>query len=79
MAGGMLILLAASKIPSLRSRIGGDVTSLGDHLQQLFETWMHVPGESVSPSVEQSLRMICDVGGFLKSEYLNGVNGVNGS
>ena len=75
MAGGMLILLAASKIPSLRSRIGGDVTNLGDHLQQLFETWMYVPGESVSPSVEQSLRMICDVGAFLKNEYLNGVNG----
>lgn len=74
MAGGMLILLAASKIPSLRSRIGGDVINLGDHLQQLFETWMYVPGESTSPSVGQSLRMICDVGAFLKSEYLNGVN-----
>ena len=75
MAGGMLILLAASKIPSLRSRLGGDTANLGDHLQQLFETWMYVPGDSVSPSVEQSLRMICDVGAFLKSEYLNGVNG----
>lgn len=75
MAGGMLILLAASKIPSLRSRIGAEVTTLGDHLQQLIETWMFVPGEAVSPSVEQSLRMIADVGGFLKAEYLNGVNG----
>jgi len=75
MAGGMLILLAASKIPSLRSRIGGEVTNLGDHLQQLFETWMFVPSDSVSPSVEQSLRMICDVGAFLKSEYLRGVHG----
>ena len=72
MASGMLILLAANRIPSLRSRIGAEVTTLGPLLKDLISQWMQVPGEAISPSVEQSLRMICDVGGFIKSEYMAG-------
>ncbi|KAH6700568.1 hypothetical protein BKA61DRAFT_636606 [Leptodontidium sp. MPI-SDFR-AT-0119] len=72
MAGGMLILLAATRIPPLRSRMGSEVTTLGPLLEDFISQWMQIPGETISPSVEQSLRMICDVGGFIKSEYISG-------
>jgi hypothetical protein len=80
----MLILLAASRVPSLRSRIPAEVTTLGPHLQKLIETWMCVPAgssaDAISPSVEQSLRMICDVGRFINSEFVTDVvsGGVGG-
>ena len=63
MAGGMLILLAACRVPPLRERMGAEVTTLGPLLKELISQWMHVPGDAISPSVEQSLRMICEVGG----------------
>jgi hypothetical protein len=72
MTGGMLILLAACRIPSLRERMGSEVTTLGSFLKQLIEPWMRVPGEFISPSVEQSLRMICEVDGFIKQKYRSG-------
>ncbi len=69
MTGGMLILLAACRVPSLRERMGLEVTTLGPFLKQLIEPWMRVPGQLISPSVEQSLRMICEVDGFMKDEF----------
>jgi hypothetical protein len=72
MTGGMLILLAACRVPSLRERMGSEVTTLGSFLKQLIEPWMRVPGQFISPSVEQSLRMICEVDDFIKQEYHSG-------
>lgn len=66
MASAMLILLAASRVPSLQDRLGPDVTTLGAHLKHLIGPWMHAPGSSVSPSVGQSLRLIDEIDGFLK-------------
>jgi hypothetical protein len=69
MTGGMLILLAACRVPSLRERMGPEVTTLGSFLKQLIEPWMRVPGEFISPSVEQSLRMICEADDCIKQQY----------
>jgi hypothetical protein len=69
MAGAMLILLAASRVPSLKDRLGSEIITLGPHLTQLIEPWMVSPGSSISPSVDQSLRLINEVTGFLKLEF----------
>ena len=58
MAAAMLIILAAYRIPQLRSLIRRDVASLGRHLKLKLERWMLVPGQDVSPGVQHSLRLI---------------------
>jgi hypothetical protein len=86
MAGCMLILLAAVRIPHLRTCIGPEVLSVGEHLQRLLSRWMRVPvgggggvneqvGFEGSPSVERSLRLIIEVDGFIRREYEGGDGG----
>jgi hypothetical protein len=69
MTGAMLILLAACRLPSLRQVIGKDVLRTGHHLQQLIQRWIKVCGDPSSPSVDQSLRIISEVTGFIEQEY----------
>ncbi|CEJ80032.1 hypothetical protein VHEMI00238 [[Torrubiella] hemipterigena] len=66
MAGAMLVLLAASKIPSLRNLIGLEVFSAGDHLIQLLQQWQELLGGPPSPSVAQSIRIIDAADRFIK-------------
>ncbi|KAF2836365.1 putative C6 transcription factor [Patellaria atrata CBS 101060] len=67
MASAMLILLAASQLPVLlQPNIASRATLLGPHLEQLLRTWMHIPGASVSPSVEHSVRLIKRVDNIFK-------------
>jgi hypothetical protein len=69
MAGAMLIILAAYRLPRLRQRIKRDVTSLGRHLEPRLKRWMQVPCQPVSPSVEHSLRLIMMTDEFLRREH----------
>src|SRR6478609_5752626 len=69
MAGAMLVLLAACRVPSLRSLIGPDVLIAGDHLKQLLQTWQRLSDSSSSPSVMQSLRIIHESDNFIKEVY----------
>ncbi|PQE07905.1 C6 zinc finger domain-containing protein [Rutstroemia sp. NJR-2017a WRK4] len=70
MTAGMLILLAASRLPYLRDLISADVLTIGAHLQTLIKRWVYIPGEHLSPSIEQSLRMISEIDVFLHQEFL---------
>ena len=72
MAAAMLVLLAACRVPSLRSLIGPEVLAAGSHLRQLFEQWQVTSGNPNSPSVDQSVRMIGDVELFIRQVYLQG-------
>lgn len=58
MACAMLVILAAHQIPSLTRCIRPDIGILGPHLHRLLSVWIEVPGHSLSPSVELSLRLI---------------------
>jgi len=69
MTGAMLVLLAASRVPALRQLVGKDVLAAGPHLKGLLEGWLKVSGKPGSPSVEQSLRIIAEVSGFIEDEY----------
>lgn len=72
MTGGMLILTASCRIPSLRDQVSEELLTLGSHLRDLFQLWSRVPGESDasrSPSVAQSSRMIGEIEDFIKQEY----------
>ena len=69
MTCAMLILLAASRLPTVRRLMRAEAMTVGDHLQRLFQRWLDVPGISHSPSVAQSLRMIWDIHGFIQQEY----------
>lgn len=69
MAGAMLVLLAAVRIPSLRDLIGPEVLDAGDHLRQLLEGWQKVLGEPNSPSVDQSVKIIGKADRFITEVY----------
>lgn len=69
MAGAMLVLLAACKVPPLRSLLGPQVLSAGDHLKQLLHGWQQLSGGPSSPSVNQSIRMIDAADHFIKDLY----------
>ncbi|EEY20357.1 C6 zinc finger domain-containing protein [Verticillium alfalfae VaMs.102] len=70
MAGAMLVLLAACRVPALRELIGSEILSAGEHLRQLLEGWQEVMGEPASPSVEQSVRIIAEADRFIRQVYL---------
>lgn len=70
MACAMLVLLAACRVPSLRSLIDPDVLTAGDHLKQLLQGWQRIVGGSRSPSVEQSIRIIHEADKFIRDAYL---------
>lgn len=69
MAAAMLILLAACRMPQLRSLIGPEVLLAGDHLMHLFEGWQRVSGDPISPSVNQSVRVIRESARFIGEVY----------
>lgn len=65
----MLLLLAASRIPELKDRLYPRVLRTGPHLSNLLGPWPQLHGEQISPSVEQSLRMISDIDELLQKEF----------
>ncbi|KAK0730928.1 hypothetical protein B0H67DRAFT_563292 [Lasiosphaeris hirsuta] len=69
MAGAMLVILAACRMPALRSLIGPEVLAAGHHLRQLLEGWQKVLGDPSSPSVDQSVRIIGEVDRFIQQVY----------
>ncbi|TVY53757.1 hypothetical protein LCER1_G004789 [Lachnellula cervina] len=69
MTAAMLVLLAASRIPVLRQLVGDEVLTAATHLKQLIETWNDIPGQPNSPSIDQSLRLIEEIDGFIQQEY----------
>lgn len=71
MAGAMLVLLAAIRIPSLKRLIGPEVLAAGNHLRGLLEEWQSVLGDPRSPSVDQSVRIIVEADRFIKEAYYN--------
>ncbi|KND92834.1 hypothetical protein TOPH_02821 [Tolypocladium ophioglossoides CBS 100239] len=70
MACAMLVLLAACRVPSLRSLIGPDVLMAGDHLRQLLQSWQRLTYGPRSPSVDQGIRIIHEADKFIKEGYL---------
>ncbi|KAK2043165.1 C6 zinc finger domain-containing protein [Colletotrichum somersetense] len=72
MAGAMLVLLAACRVPALRDMIGPEVLGAGHHLRQLLQGWQGVMGEPSSPSVNQAIRIISDADKFIKEAYQAG-------
>lgn len=69
MAAAMLVLLAACRMPALRSLIGPEVLLAGDHLMHLFEGWQGVSGDPSSPSINQSVRVIRESARFIAEAY----------
>ncbi|TVY89078.1 hypothetical protein LAWI1_G004735 [Lachnellula willkommii] len=67
MTAAMLILLVAIRTPTLRPLIGTDVLTAASHLKQLISTWTDDCGSS--PSIDQSLRLIAEIDGFIQQEY----------
>lgn len=72
MAAAMLVLLAASRVPALRGVIGTELLTAGDHLRKLLASWQQVSGESRSPSIDQSVGIICKADDFIKQVYAAG-------
>ena len=66
----MLVLLAACRVPSLRGLIDPDVLGAGDHLKTLLQGWQRAVGGPLSPSVEQSIRIIHEADKFIREAYL---------
>ncbi|KAL4998339.1 hypothetical protein BDV10DRAFT_185379 [Aspergillus recurvatus] len=71
MASVMLIALATAADGSLRICLPDDVTEIGPNLTKHLVRWMQVPGQGVSPSVLQSVRLIEDASTSL-DEILHG-------
>jgi hypothetical protein len=66
----MIILLLASRVPSLCESMGSKATTIGKSLTQLLEPWMLCPGgNQMSPSVQQSLRMIANADELIEREF----------
>ncbi|KAJ4406943.1 hypothetical protein N0V85_004433 [Neurospora sp. IMI 360204] len=72
MAGAMLVLLAACRIPSLKSLIGPEILQAGSHLRELLVGWQKVQGEPNSPSVDQSVHIIQEAERFIRKVYTGG-------
>lgn len=69
MAGAMLVLLAACRIPSLKTLIGPEILQAGSHLRELLVGWQKVQGEPRSPSVDQSVHIIHEAEKFTRQVY----------
>ena len=72
MTGAMLILLAAYRVTVLRRLIGEKVLRAGTHIKQCIQSWTEVLGQPNSPSLEHSLKIICEVDSLIKQEYQSG-------
>jgi hypothetical protein len=69
MTAAMLILLVACRIPVLRQLVGEEVLTAAPHLKQLIQNWTKTSDQPISPSIEQSLRLISEIDGFIQQEY----------
>jgi hypothetical protein len=69
MTAAMLILLVACRLPVLRQLVGEEVLTAASHLTQLIQNWTKISGQPNSPSIEQSLRLISEIDGFIQQEY----------
>lgn len=65
----MLVLLAAVRLPALRQLVAKEILTTGQHLKELIQGWMAVSGDPVSPSIDQSLRIIAEVTGLIEQEF----------
>jgi len=65
----MLILLAAIRLPALRQLVAKELLATGRHLKELIQGWMAVSGEPISPSVDQSLRIIAEVTDLIEQDF----------
>lgn len=72
MAGAMLVLLAASRVPALRGVLGPELPAAGDHLRRLLGGWQRAAGGPTSPSVDQSVRVIREADGFIRQVFAAG-------
>ncbi|KAL4778880.1 hypothetical protein BJX76DRAFT_365857 [Aspergillus varians] len=66
MASVMLIVLATARESSLRTCLPLDASEIGPNLSRHLTRWMQVPGYGVSPSVQQSIRLIEDASVILQ-------------
>ena len=64
----MLILLVACRLVVLRQLVGEEVLTAAAHLKQLLQNWTDIPGQPNSPSIDQSLRLISEIDGFIQQE-----------
>lgn len=69
MAGAMLVLLAASRVPLLQPLLGREVLEAGNHLRSLLSDWSIYLNTPTSPSVIQSIRIIEDADKIIKQTY----------
>lgn len=69
MTAVMAILLAACRCTVVQESMSARFSTLDNHPERLFESWIQVPGVSKSPSVAQCLRIIKDINLLLQTEY----------
>jgi hypothetical protein len=69
MTAAMLVLLVACRVPVLRQLVGQEVLIAAPHLKQLIQNWNRIAEQPISPSIEQSLRLIGEIDGFIRQEY----------
>lgn len=70
-ACAMLVLVAACRVPWLRSLVGPDAMLVGDHVKRLLQSWQRLACSGPpSPSVDQNIRVIDEADRFLKVVYL---------
>lgn len=69
MTAAMLVLLIACRLPLLRQLVGKEVLTAAPHLKQLIQNWTNIPNQPKSPSIEQCLRLISKIDGFIQQEY----------
>ncbi|KKK21393.1 hypothetical protein AOCH_000710 [Aspergillus ochraceoroseus] len=67
MASVMLIALATSRESALRRCLLPDAVDIGPNLSKNLTRWMQIPGQGVSPSVLQSVRLIDDASVSLRA------------
>jgi hypothetical protein len=66
MSSNMLILLAARRVPALRDTVLVHIAALADSLSKMIEPWLAIHTSEPSPSVQQSLWLIREVGAIAR-------------
>ena len=64
----MLIILAAYRIAVLKTLIRPEATKLGQHLGGLLKRWITIPGNDLSPSIQQAIHLIEVADKLIKNE-----------
>jgi hypothetical protein len=71
MAAAMLILLAAMRIPSIKSILRPEAIVLGSHLQKLLKQWAEINTHDRSPSVQWAIRLIETADRLIKDQVVD--------